>query len=161
MIRKAGPEDFDFFYELYMHPLTNPYLLYEHMSKTEFQPIFDDLQKQGVIYVYADNGIDTGMFKLVPYTHRTSHIAYLGGLAIHPGFSGKGQGYKMILEILDFGRKTGFLRIELSVASHNEKAIHLYLKSGFEKEGVLRKYTHLKKENRFWDEVLMSYLYEP
>lgn len=160
MVRKADIKDFDFFYHLYMHPLTNPYLLYEQMGKEEFKPIFEDLQKQGVIYIYFSDGIDRGMFKLVPYTHRTSHIAYLGGLAIHPDFSGKGEGYKMIMEILDFAKANGFLRVELSVAPHNEKAIHLYLKSGFEKEGVLRKYTHLKKENRFWDEVLMAYLYE-
>ncbi len=160
MIHKAAREHFDFIYELYMHPLTNPYLLYEPMGKKEFQPIFEDLQKQAVLYVYSDNGKDTGMFKLVPYTHRTSHVAYPGGLAVHPSLSGKGQGYKMLQEILDFGRRNEFLRIELSVASHNEKAIHLYLKAGFEKEGILRKYTHLKTENRFWDEVLMSYLYE-
>lgn len=158
MIRSATKDDLDFFYELYMHPQTNPYLLYELMSKQEFRPIFEDLQTRSVIYVYSDNGNDTGMFKLVPYTHRTSHIAYLGGLAIHPSLSGKGQGYKMLMEILDLGRKNGFLRIELSVAAHNEKAIHLYLKAGFEKEGVLRKYTHLEKENIFWDEVMMSYL---
>ena len=130
------------------------------MSKQEFQPIFDELQSKDVIFVYANERVDTGMFKLIPYTHRTSHIAYLGGLAIHPSLSGKGQGYKMLTEIIDFGRKKGVLRIELSVAAHNERAIQLYLKAGFEKEGVLRKYTHLKKENIFWDEVMMAYLFD-
>jgi putative acetyltransferase len=34
----------------------------------------------------------------------------------------------------------------------------LYEHAGFEKEGVLRKYTHLQSDDRFLDEVLMSYI---
>jgi putative acetyltransferase len=33
MLRKATQADFSFVYELYMHPQTNPYLLYEEMPK--------------------------------------------------------------------------------------------------------------------------------
>jgi L-phenylalanine/L-methionine N-acetyltransferase len=159
MVRKAIKDDFNFFYRLYMHPQVNPFLLYEPMDEKEFEPIYTELLKNGVLYVYELNGKSVGMFKLVPLTYRTSHVAYLGGLGIDPEFSGKGQGYQMLNEILELGGKLGFLRIELSVAVHNEKAIHLYEKSGFQKEGVLRKYSHLKKENVFWDEALMAYLY--
>jgi len=35
----------------------------------------------------------------------------------------------------------------------------LYEKAGFVKEGVLKKYTWLKNENKFLDEVMMAYLY--
>jgi putative acetyltransferase len=35
----------------------------------------------------------------------------------------------------------------------------LYEKNGFVQEGVLRKFTHLVSEDRFMDEVMMSYLY--
>ena len=49
--------------------------------------------------------------------------------------------------------------MELSVAAINDKATHIYEKAGFQKEGVLRNYTYLKSENRYLDEVLMSYLY--
>ena len=38
------------------------------------------------------------------------------------------------------------------------KAIRLYEKAGFEKEGVLRKYSRMKNENIFLDEVMMSWL---
>ena len=51
-----------------------------------------------------------------------------------------------------------FLRIELSVASINEKAIRLYEKAGFEKEGILKKFTYLESEKKFLDEVMMAYL---
>jgi putative acetyltransferase len=97
------------------------------------------------------------MFKLIPLTYRTSHIAYLGGLAVHPVFAGKGYGLAMLKEILAYAKQLGFLRVELSVASVNDKAIYLYEKAGFVKEGVLRKYTYLKSENRFLDEVMMAW----
>jgi L-phenylalanine/L-methionine N-acetyltransferase len=158
MIRKITNSDFDFIYSLYMHPDTNPYLLYEVMDKDMFQPIYQDLLQQAIIYIYSDEEKDIGMFKLVPLTYRSSHIVYLGGLAIHPSFAGKGCGFKMMQEIIIFAKANGFLRIELSVAAMNEKAIHLYTKAGFQKEGVLKKYTHLKGENKFLDELMMAYL---
>ncbi len=158
MIRKVNGRDFDFIYGLYMHPRVNRYLLYEPMEAHEFKDIFTDLLDKQIIYVFEDNGIAAGMFKLIPLTHRTSHIVYLGGLAIHPSFAGRGLGIAMLKEIQAYATRQGFLRIELSVAVINEKAIRLYEKAGFEKEGILRKYGYLKKENIFLDEILMSWL---
>ncbi len=160
MIRRATAVDFNFVYQLYMHPQVNPFLLYEPMDAESFRPIYDELLQRGVKYIYASNGVSTGMFKWVPETYRSSHIAYLGGLAIHPSYAGKGHGLKMMEEIIQFGKQLGFLRIELSTAVTNEKAIHLYEKAGFEKEGILKKYTRMEKENVFLDEVMMAYLYK-
>ena len=159
MIRKVIGKDFDFIYTLYMHPSINPYLLYEVMDASKFKPIFKNLQKQGILYIYEDGEEDAGMFKLLPLTYRNSHIAYLGGVAVHPSFAGRGLGYKMLMDIIVFAGTHGFLRIELSVASGNKKAIHLYEKAGFEKEGLLKNYTYLTSEKKFIDEVLMTYLY--
>ena len=159
MTRKINAADFEWIYGLYMHPETNPWLLYEMMDKESFQPIFNELLEKEIIYVYAEDNSAIGMFKLIQLQHRNAHMAYLGGLAIHPDFSGKGYGKKMMQEILALGKEMNLLRIELSTACINEKAISLYEKAGFSKEGILRKYTWLKSENRFLDEVMMSYLY--
>ena len=159
MIRIATPEDFNFVYTLYMHPEVNGFLLYEVMNELSFEPIYKNLLYTGVKFIYTEHDRPVGMFKLIPLTYRTSHIAYLGGLAINPAFAGKGHGKKMLQEILEFAGKQGFLRIELSVANINEKAIQLYQNTGFQKEGTLKKYSFLKKENRFLDEILMAYLY--
>lgn len=158
MIRPATNEDFDFIYELYMHPDNNPYLLYEQMPVSSFRPIFDELQFKKQLYVYEVDSIQTGMCKLVPLQHKTSHIVYLGGFAIHPFFAGKGEGLKMMQEIIDHIKQKGFLRVELSVSVTNEKAIRLYQKAGFIKEGILKKYSFLKSENRFIDEMIMACL---
>ena len=159
MVREVTSNDFEYIYSLYMHPQINPYLLYEMMDVGQFRPIFDELLLQEVLYIFGADGQDVGMFKLIHLKHRTSHVAYLGGVAIHPDFAGKGFGTQMLQAIIDFGKSKGLLRIELSTATINEKAIKLYEKMGFVQEGILRHYTYMKSENRFLDEVLMSYLF--
>lgn len=158
MLRPATSTDFDFIYELYMHPQINPFLLYEQMEISNFKSVFDDLADRNLLFVFEDGGIPTGMCKLVPQQQRNSHIVYVGGIAVHPFFAGKGEGIKMMQEIIGYVKQNGFLRIELSVASINEKAIRLYEKAGFVKEGLLKRFTYLKSENKFLDEVMMAYL---
>lgn len=159
MIRVALLSDIHFFYSLYMHAEINPFLLYEQMDEVSFKPIYNDLVEQGILYIFSDAEQDIGMFKLIPLKHRNSHVAYLGGVAIDPTHTGKGYGKSMLEEIIELAQAQHFLRIELSVATHNHKAISLYEAVGFEKEGVLRKLTYLKSEDRYVDEVLMSYLF--
>ena len=159
MIRKATKNDLQFIYDLYMHPQVNPFLLYEPMNMEDFKPIFNKLLENEIKYVFMDQmKTPVGMFKLFPWTYRASHIAYLGGLAIHPAYAGKGFGLKMMQEIIDLANQEGYKRIELSVATENLGAIKLYKKVGFEEEGIMRKYTYLKSEGRFLDELLMSYI---
>ncbi len=159
MTRNITNKDFDFIYQLYMHPLVNPYLLYELMPPEAFKPIFDDLLYKNEVYIFSDKNVSVGMFKLISLQHRSSHINYLGGLAIHPDFAGKGYGKKMFSAILKIGQSRNLKRIELSVATTNINAIKLYEKMGFEAEGILKKYTYLKAENKYIDELYMAYLF--
>jgi putative acetyltransferase len=158
MVKIATPSDFKFIYNLYMHPLVNPYLLYEQMSEAEFQSIFDDLITRKLIYILAAEGQDVAMFKFIPMPFRNAHIAYLGGVGVHPDFGGKGFGKKLMQAVIDLAKAKGIYRIELSTATTNERAIRLYESIGFEKEGVLRQYTYLKSEDRYLDEVMMALL---
>ena len=160
MIRKATTNDFNFIYDLHIHPEVNRFLFYEIMSAEEFRPIFNELLPDKILYVYEEDTISKGMFKFTPKQYRSSHIVSLGGLAIHPSFSGKGCGQRMLDEIILLGKERGFIRMELGVSTINTKAIHLYEKAGFKKEGVLKKYIFLKTENLFLDDILMAYLYE-
>ena len=160
MLRKALPGDIDFIYELYMHPAVNPYLLYEPMDKRSFQPIYDELIQKGVKYVYEEENTRAGMVKLIPYTYRAAHVAYVGGLAIHPDLSGKGHGRKLMEDLLDLARQNGFKRLELSASVTNDKAIRLYEQVGFKKEGILEKYNYLAQYDDYFDEVLMAYLFD-
>ena len=158
MIRKATSDDFEFVYGMYMHPQVNRFLLYDVMDADQFRPVFDELLQRGVKFIYENEGVPVGMFKLVPNSYRSSHVVYLGGLAVHPNFAGKGYGISMMNEIILYAEQHGFLRIELSLYVENAKARRLYEKAGFHEEGILRKLTYLKSENVFVDEVLMSWL---
>ena len=160
MYYSATEKDFEFIYSLYMHPQVNPFLLYEMMDQESFQPIYHDLLKNTRLYVFQIEEQKAGMFKLEPSKHRLAHMVYLGGVAIHPDFGGKGYGLQMLQEITDLCKTEGFLRVELSVGAANEKAKKLYQKAGFDEEGILRKYTYLKSKNIFIDEILMSYIVE-
>ena len=135
MIHKVVASDFNFIYSLYMHPKVNTFLFYELMDAGSFQPIYNQLLVQQVMYIYCDDEQNTGMFKLIPFQHRSNHIVYLGGLAIDPSFLGKGPGFKMLQEIIALSYEMGFLRIELSLADNNQKAISLYKKASFQKKG--------------------------
>jgi RimJ/RimL family protein N-acetyltransferase len=159
MLRQAGEKDFYFIFGLYMHPLVNRYLLYEKMDAVSFRPIMQELLDKGQLFIYENNGLTTGMCKLVPQQYRDAHKIYLGGFAIHPDYAGMGEGTRMMEEIIDYCRKKNFLRVELSVAEENEKAIRLYERSGFVKEGVMKKFTFLKSENKYLDEVMMAFLF--
>lgn len=159
MIRPANHDDFDFVYHLYMHPAVNPFLLYELMDRAHFSPIFDALIADQVLYIFSAENEAVGMFKLIQLKHRTSHIAYLGGLAIDPLCGGHGHGLGMMAAIIELGRSRKLKRIELSTDANNSRALRLYEKCGFQREGVLRNYTYLQSEDRYIDEVLLSYLY--
>jgi len=129
------------------------------MDAVTFNPILEVLLQKKLLFIYyTAHNAAIGMFKLVPHTYRSAHIVYLGGVAIHPSFAGKGFGKLMIKDVLEYAISIGFVRIELSVAVNNEKAISVYKKMGFLKEGVMKKYTYLQKENIFVDEVLMAFV---
>jgi L-phenylalanine/L-methionine N-acetyltransferase len=160
MYRKATLADFDFAYDMYMHPIINPHLLYEQMSADDFRPIYEKLIAADIFYLFEENNEPVGMFKLIPQTYRSAHVAYLGSFAINPTFAGKGLGTKMLMAIIELSKQTGIKRIELSAGVQNIKAIALYKKCGFEEEGVLRKFTYFKSEDRYIDEMMMSYIIE-
>lgn len=139
-----------------MHPETNPWLLYENMDEASFQSIFYDLINRETLYVFEMEGIQAGMCKLMPQKFRNSHIMYLGGVAIDPLHKGKGWGRVMLEEAIALIQKKGYHRIELTVATFNDRAIALYESMGFMNEGRLKDYTYLASEGRYIDEYVMG-----
>jgi L-phenylalanine/L-methionine N-acetyltransferase len=155
--RLAKISDIPYLYSVYFHEDVNPWLLYDPMSKTEFTPIITELIDQKVKYIFEQDGVPVGMFKLIPHKFRAAHGAYLGGLAIHPDFAGKGLGKAIFESIFKVAKKMNIHRIELAVSIHNQKAISLYTKLGFEKEGCLRNVVKFA-DGTFMDEDLYSIL---
>jgi putative acetyltransferase len=159
MIKVATADDFPFLYRLYMHPVTNPWLLYEVQPMETFLPELRMLTDRGMLYTFSSDGEPVGMFKLQPMKHRNSHIVYLGGVAIDPDHIGRGLGKAMVSSAVELSKQLGFKRMELTVATSNDRAIRVYERVGFRFEGVLRDYSYLASEDRYIDEQVMGLIF--
>ena len=68
--------------------------------------------------------------------HRRRHSGSIG-IMIHKDYQNKGVGTALMEAIIDVADNWLMLvRIDLTVFEDNERAIHLYKKFGFEKEGI-------------------------
>ncbi|MEF2967903.1 GNAT family protein [Paenibacillus sp. M1] len=86
---------------------------------------------------------------------RNGHSVYLV-VGILQAYSGQGIGTALFGELESWARKRGLHRLELTVMAHNEAAIALYKKAGFEIEGVKR--DSIRLDDRYVDELYMSKL---
>jgi RimJ/RimL family protein N-acetyltransferase len=76
------------------------------------------------------------------------------GMALLPPFRGRGNGTALIQATLSEARRIGLVRFELTVHSDNERAIALYEKVGFKKEGTLKDAALI--DGHYKDVILMA-----
>ncbi len=87
---------------------------------------------------------------------RMRHVGAVG-LFVHADYQGRGVGTTLMETLLDLADHWLMLvRVELEVFADNERAIRLYEKLGFEKEGLLRMTT--VRNGRYVDEYKMARL---
>ncbi|WP_091065193.1 GNAT family N-acetyltransferase [Paenibacillus sp. NFR01] len=84
---------------------------------------------------------------------RNRHSAYLV-IGILQEFQGIGVGAALFQEMENWAKGAGLIRLELTVMTHNTKALALYAKCGFEIEGTKRK--SLRIGEAWVDEYYMS-----
>jgi putative acetyltransferase len=60
------------------------------------------------------------------------------GISIRDDYQNKGLGKILTQYMLDIAKERGMKKVELTVVTQNERAIHIYEKMGFEKEGLIR-----------------------
>ena len=85
---------------------------------------------------------------------RMRHVGTVG-LYVHTDYQNQGVGtalMKVLLELAD--NWLMLVRVELEVFADNQRAIHLYEKLGFEKEGLLRMTT--VRSGRYVDDCKMA-----
>lgn len=83
----------------------------------------------------------------------------LEGLGVLREHSGRGTERALLESAERRASEHGVLRLELTVMRHNQAAIHLYRKSGFETEGVRRR--ALRVHGSLVDELYMAKLLLP
>jgi len=146
-IRRAERADVDFLLELATHESVDPYMsvarardaesLLEEIERSNHEP---EESGRFVIEVEEDGEwlrAGTLAFKV---SNRRSRIANLGGLAVHPGFRGRGladEAARLLQRHLLF--ELDYHRLELECYGFNERAIRHAERAGFVREGVKRK----------------------
>lgn len=117
----------------------------------------DSNSHEFVAILTDENGCETviGMAGLqVNASPRRLHSGGIG-IMVHRDYQGMGVGQKLMEALLDLADNWLMLvRVELGVYTCNEKAIRLYEKMGFEKEGIKRKAAIRKGE--YADEPMMA-----
>ena len=86
---------------------------------------------------------------------RTEHVGYLV-LGVDAEFTGKGTGSALLTAAIAEASERGLRRLELTVMTDNFRALHLYLRSGFEVEGLRRQ--AMLRQGRLVDEYFMARL---
>lgn len=66
---------------------------------------------------------------------RVSHVASVG-ITVLKSHWGQGIGYALMKEQERYAKENGIAKINLEVRTDNQAAINLYLKCGYEKEGI-------------------------
>lgn len=83
----------------------------------------------------------------------TKHVGEMG-VIILPEYRGQGLGEKLIKATLKKAKTKGVKRVELGVVSDNRNAVSLYLKLGFEIEGLKKK--DLLLDGKYKDCIIMA-----
>lgn len=108
------------------------------------------------IFVAELNGELIGLLEVMGGIYnRNKHSAHLV-IAVLKEFWGLGIGRKLIENCINWAEANKIHRLDLSVFTNNTKAIELYEKMGFEKEGIKR--DSFKISGQYVDEFSMSLL---
>lgn len=87
---------------------------------------------------------------------RRAHAASIG-MAVHDAYAGRGAGGALLSALLELAdRWLAIKRVELTVWVDNQRAIALYERFGFEREGLLRAYAW--RDGAYVDAISMARL---
>lgn len=119
--------------------------------------IRDWLANQREIVLVADTGAELAGYVALQggVFRRNQHSGYLV-LGVRQAYGGRGLGRRLMELVEERARQQGFHRLELTVMTHNPRAVSLYRKLGFEIEGLRR--DSLLVGGRYVDEYYMAKL---
>lgn len=108
------------------------------------------------VAVLEDGTVIGAVLLQINASPRMRHTGSLA-LFVHTNYQAQGVGAALLGTILDLADNWLMLvRLELTVFADNERAIHLYEKLGFEKEGLKR--MSIVRNGQYADEYMMSRL---
>ena len=87
--------------------------------------------------------------------HPASHHVADLGLMVAKSHRRQGVGSALLEQAVVWAREAGVRKLELHVFPHNEPAIRLYQRFGFQEEGYRR--AHYRRPDGYVDAILMAY----
>lgn len=131
--------------------------------QTPFMPValraarFDATDPNNRMLVAETEGRVVGMIGLhrEPH-HRRQHVASIG-MAVHDAFAGRGVGTALLAAVVDLAERWwNIRRLELNVYADNPRALALYERFGFQREGLHRAYAW--RDGAYVDSISMARL---
>lgn len=116
-----------------------------------------DADNSILLVVEADGQI-VGVLNCMGGKRKANRHATLLGISLHKDWRDQGIGHEFMERAIEWAKGTGIVtRIELFVFARNARAIHLYEKVGFVREGYCRK--ALYKNGEYIDVLVMGLLF--
>jgi RimJ/RimL family protein N-acetyltransferase len=116
-------------------------------------------ESNGNVFVAEDAGAVVGRLAVRRDAHPSSaHVANFG-LMVASSHRGQGIGTALLAAAEEWARSARVSKLELHVFPHNEPAIALYEKSGYEREGFRRMH-YRRPQGGFVDAIVMAKLLE-
>jgi RimJ/RimL family protein N-acetyltransferase len=142
-IRRAGPADADFVVALLADGEVEPFLSARRARDRE--GVLGLIERSGRepasfgVFVIEADGRPAGLMEFETANER-SRVAYLGGLAVHPDFRGRGLADRAALLLQrHLLLELGFHRLQLEIYGFNDRACRHAERVGFVREGVKRR----------------------
>ena len=153
VIRRAAPEDVDEALDLYAEVAAEGiYIAGEppiDRPARRKRWLESYARSDSVTFVADVEGRIVGMASL-----EGDGVAELGML-VAKDWRGKGIGKLLMEALIEWARAVGAHKISLQVWPHNDAAVRLYERFGFEREGYLRKH-YRRRSGELWDTIIMG-----
>jgi RimJ/RimL family protein N-acetyltransferase len=157
VVRPAASEDIDALLDLYEAVATEGrYIAAElPIDREALRPRWAESigDPNGALFVAETHGEIVGSASV-----QGRALAHLG-MQVAEAHRGRGVGSSLLKACIGWAKQVGAHKITLEVWPHNEAAVALYEKFGFEREGYLRKHWR-RQSGELWDSVVMSLLLE-
>ena len=158
LIRAVEPEDMPDLTEAWNQPLAVWGTLQLPFTSLEARRKRHEASAPGHTRLVAViDGKAIGMAGLHPADNvRRAHTASIG-MAVHDAYAGRGAGSALMAALINQAdRWLNLKRLELNVYADNARAIALYERFGFEREGVFRNYAW--RDGAYVDSLAMARL---
>lgn len=161
-IRKAALNDGQAFWQLLKRlDQETEFMLYEPDERVEDPEKIDTILKQSIngenlLLVAEDDGALVGYLSAQrEHLSRIHHVAYVV-IGIRADYQHQGIGSRLFDLLDEWARECGIRRLELTVMCENINAQKLYIKKGFQREGI--KQDAICKDGRYYNEYYMGKL---